>query len=636
MFPLPRGAAGQPQQARTATARWARPDEVLPYRYQDGDIFMGFLPVPTKAAARTIQKLETFIAGVQANTALEAAWRDAQAASAWRRIAQLATTSLVPIGVRDDRHLVTAAGSRAGKGTSAIIPNLCLYPGSVIVIDPKGENARLTAARRGRGSPACAGLQQRVCVLDPYGASGVAPELLGAWNPFDLLRGEDEQIVDHAASIASALVVPGKADDAHFDETARIFIKALILYVALENEGRPDRTLLTVYDLLMRGARGKLEDDRVGPAQGDDPSPFQYLLHLMAEDGRLNGVIAAAASTLLDMGDRELGSVLSTARRNLEWLERPAMRRVVARSTIDLTDLKTAPEGVSLYLCLPPQRMVDCGRWLRLVIAAALERAYVIEAPPATGHPILFLLEEFPTLKHMEIIETAAGYAAGFGIKLWIIVQDLSQMKRWYKDGWETFIGNAGVIQAFGNSDATTLEYLSKRLGELEVSQSVLNTTTSLSASSNDAGDFQRASSLIQNRGPVTLLTNPFLAAFNSQSTGQSATTTSAVSQQIKRTPLLLPDEVERHFKRGLMTQIVSIKGENPMALARVNYYEAPEFMSLYEPDRPPFHSQAEAEQERARRLTARERQTQTTIAEAETFIDETERAIAQVLKSRR
>ena len=53
-----------------------------------------------------------------------------------------------PVGIDDNRHIVTVAGSRAGKGTSLIVPNLMLYPGSTVVIDPKGENAALTARHR--------------------------------------------------------------------------------------------------------------------------------------------------------------------------------------------------------------------------------------------------------------------------------------------------------------------------------------------------------------------------------------------------------------------------------------------------------------------------------------------------------
>jgi len=45
-----------------------------------------------------------------------------------------------PIGINDDRHIFTAAGNRAGKGTSLIIPNLYLWEGSAVIIDPKGEN----------------------------------------------------------------------------------------------------------------------------------------------------------------------------------------------------------------------------------------------------------------------------------------------------------------------------------------------------------------------------------------------------------------------------------------------------------------------------------------------------------------
>jgi type IV secretion system protein VirD4 len=49
-------------------------------------------------------------------------------------------------------HLLTMAPTRSGKGVGTIIPNLLLLDRSVICIDPKGENARVTArARATRG-----------------------------------------------------------------------------------------------------------------------------------------------------------------------------------------------------------------------------------------------------------------------------------------------------------------------------------------------------------------------------------------------------------------------------------------------------------------------------------------------------
>ena len=47
----------------------------------------------------------------------------------------------VPIGVGVDRHVFTLAGSRAGKGRSALMTNLALLPAttSIFCIDPKGD-----------------------------------------------------------------------------------------------------------------------------------------------------------------------------------------------------------------------------------------------------------------------------------------------------------------------------------------------------------------------------------------------------------------------------------------------------------------------------------------------------------------
>lgn len=79
------------------------------------------------------------------------------------------------------------------------------------------------------------------------------------------------------------------------------------------------------------------------------------------------------------------------------------------------------------------------------------------------------MLEEFPALGHMRSIETAAGLVAGFGVKLWSVVQDFTQLQTNYPKSWETFLGNAGIIQAFGNADMTTTEHLSKMLGSTQV-----------------------------------------------------------------------------------------------------------------------------------------------------------------------
>src|SRR6185437_11097615 len=144
------------------------------------------------------------------------------------------------------------SGSRGGKGSTSIVNNLILWPGSICVVDPKGENATITAARRGNGSKHATGLGQAVRVLDPFKAAQVDDSLRGRFNPLDALDPENEETVDEAGRIADAIVVVHESNDPFWDESARAMVKGLILHIltAPEYEGR--RNLVTLRKLILR------------------------------------------------------------------------------------------------------------------------------------------------------------------------------------------------------------------------------------------------------------------------------------------------------------------------------------------------------------------------------------------------
>ena len=116
-------------------------------------------------------------------------------------------------------HLLTIAPTRTGKGVGTIIPNLLDYPGPVVCIDPKGENARITARHRGRFGA--------VHVLDPFGVTGLPS---AAFNPLDRIDAHGLDLADDCMTLADALVydAPGEAGDAHWNEEARALISGLI------------------------------------------------------------------------------------------------------------------------------------------------------------------------------------------------------------------------------------------------------------------------------------------------------------------------------------------------------------------------------------------------------------------------
>lgn len=363
------------------------------------------------------------------------------------------------IGIEDNRHMLTVAGSRSGKSVT-LVGNLLFYPGSVLALDPKGELANLTARRR-------AALGQKICVLDPFLACAdhVAPYRM-RYNPLALLDPASDTIIEDASMIADALVVAGDGKDPHWDDSARNFIEGLILHVATDPAFDGRRTLITVRLLISRA----LMPDKA------DEDAFALNLALLKNAHRLSradetrdlaDAIEATARDFYEKPQNERGSVLSTARRHLKFLDYRSMRRVLSGHDFDLAELKRAEGGCTVYLCLPAGRMGLCNRWLRLFLNQLLDRMERTRIVPRA--PVLVCLDEFPVLGHMRQLEDAAGQIASYGVKLWVFLQDWGQGKALYKERWETFAGNAGILQFFGNNDLMTLDYISKRLGQTTV-----------------------------------------------------------------------------------------------------------------------------------------------------------------------
>jgi type IV secretion system protein VirD4 len=592
MHTLPRGL-GISTDVPLASAAWEPPAAVERLAYAGGSsLFVGAIPASetwpvladlyerggAELNAIEASKLPPLERAAQVN-ALENLWRAAQFADC------------VPLGLDDDRHFVTIAGSRSGKGTSAIIPNLCLYPGSVVCLDPKGENATLTAARRGGGADGCEGMGQPVFVLDPFGVADVPDELRAGLNPLALLNPASPSVVNDAELLAEGLVVSSDPRDAHWDESARNFIKGLILHLVATME---NPSLFTLRRFLTQGDYEGWDDAMVAWEDAgkdardflaENPSAFRYLLNAMRDNEAFGGVVAGAAETLLGCGENERGSILSAARRNTVFLDTLGPRfleTLEGRGRTFSPDIfKKATEGASLYLCLPAERMGTHGRWLRLMIGLLLEWAYRDRAAPACGAPILFLLEEFHALGPMPVIEKAAGYAAGFGIKLWAVLQDLQQLKALYPQSWQTFLANAGAVQVFGVSDPETTAYVSKALGEVEVIKHLATRSENHQSGQNAPSPHHKAQGVVDGKGRPSMLRMVF-SALPDQAASESHTASETVAQQIQIVPLLRPDEVALQFARETGAQLLLIKGRKPVWCLRVDYHASPWFRGRY------------------------------------------------------
>jgi len=334
-------------------------------------------------------------------------------------------------------HLLTIAPTRSGKGVGTIIPNLLTANRSIVCIDPKGENARVTGRQRESFGP--------VYYLDPFGLSGRAS---AAYNPLAFLDPASFDLAEDAMTLADALVVDmSDSGDPHWNEEAKALLAGIILYTVCHDE--PDvRTLGTVREYLTLA-----------------PDDFRALLDVMQASDAAGGLVARAANRFLGKSDREAAGVLSGAQRHTHFLDSPRITAATAKSDFTFASLKD--QVATVFLILPPDRLDTYSRWLRLVLAQALGE--LARSPSRPTRPVLFLLDEFAALGRLQAIERAMGLMAGYGLQLWPILQDIHQLRGHYRDRAGTFISNAGVMQAFGVNDFETADMLSRSIGRTTI-----------------------------------------------------------------------------------------------------------------------------------------------------------------------
>jgi type IV secretion system protein VirD4 len=175
------------------------------------------------------------------------------------------------------------------------------------------------------------------------------------------------------------------------------------------------------------------------------------------------------AQEMLDKEDKELSGVLSAAKTALALYCDPLVAQNTSRSDFQIIDLVESEKPISLYLVVPPAHKARLRPLMRLIFTMIIHR--LTEKMEFQGteqkrrkHRLLLMNDEFPSLKKMEVFADALSYMAGFGLKAYLITQDLRQIVEEYGPN-ESVVSNCQVRVAFAPNQYETAELLSKMTG---------------------------------------------------------------------------------------------------------------------------------------------------------------------------
>jgi type IV secretion system protein VirD4 len=376
---------------------------------------------------------------------------------------------------RGPKHGLFFGTPGANKSMGLVVPNLAHLRRSMIVIDPKGQLAAITAGKRQR--------MGRVIILNPFGVlADELPRLQSTgWNPLLQLDPQSLDFEDGAGCIADAIIEKSDAGNSKFfDNSAENLVTALVMWERYSKGAKAN----------LCNIRAELCKPTIYDKATKEPvSGFLHTLKQMAAcdvpaiadaGGRLSSRLNDPNSQSTSAQD-----VIDTVLANTRFLSNQYIKTDMAKGgAIDFGALHR--EVTTIYLILPPYLLVSMAKWLRLFVNLSLMQLY--KHPPTRGAalpPVLFMLDEFGNLGRLSQILNALNISRDYSLQLWMFLQNSGQLKAAYPKEYASFYSGAGFVSTFATADNETAELLSKLLGNEEKSvptESVNGTSIGLQA----------------------------------------------------------------------------------------------------------------------------------------------------------
>ncbi|MEZ6044243.1 MAG: type IV secretory system conjugative DNA transfer family protein [Planctomycetaceae bacterium] len=332
----------------------------------------------------------------------------------------------------DAHHLTTIAPTGAGKGVSCAIPTLLTYPGTMIVLDVKGELYETTCRRRRE-------MGQQAIKLDPFRYLGDFTDRL---NPLDSLYLPNANLEIDCQTLAALLATGRGFSKDPFWELSANGLNSGCLGAIATTEEPENQTISRLTQMLYN-------DDVV----------YSLAVLLDTVGKRIPPMAYQEIAAFLQLSERETRpSVLATAQSFLKGINSARVLESLGQTSFSLTDFIVG-KPMTIYLVIPPDRLASHANLLVLWIGTLLKAIFTRTAIP--DKKTLFLIDECASLGSFPFLETAITLCRSYGVRIWSFWQDLQQLKSNYPTGWQTILNNSS-IQCFGISSRLMAEELAE------------------------------------------------------------------------------------------------------------------------------------------------------------------------------
>ncbi|MDP2699926.1 type IV secretory system conjugative DNA transfer family protein [Thalassospira sp.] len=406
-------------------------------------------------------------------------------------------------------HVMAFAPTRTGKGVSLIIATLLRWRSSSVTLDIKGENYAKTAGWLAK-------LGNFVVRFEP---TAIDPTNTMRFNPLAEVRTGTMRDVADCQNIANMVIDPdGKGLYDYWRQEGWGWLSVVLLHVIYKV--RKEEQRIACFDdvntflsgiMTVEPPAEAIESAREGASKETQATEnamaaednFVKILNGMAAydhgSSHVNKVVRGGANSLAIMAPQQRSGVHGNAKTQLTLYADPIIARNTAVSDFKLSDIMNGDKPMSLFLVFSPSDIARIRPLIRIMLNMFLRRLteemeFGEGSKPKSGfkrlltkfsfrrkggnflggkgykYKLLLMLDELISTGKLDVFEESLAFLAGYGIRCYIIIQDIKQLFKTY--GKDTSImGNCHIRTAFVPNDPETAEHLAKMLGKVTVVQ---------------------------------------------------------------------------------------------------------------------------------------------------------------------
>lgn len=399
---------------------------------------------------------------------------------------------------RKNLNVMVIGGSGSGKSRFFVKPNLMQANTSYVCTDPKGELLHSTGK-----------------MLEGYGYKIKVFNLIDMshshnYNPFQYIYDVDG---NYSATAVIKMVnvlmkntqkEGGGGGDQFWDDSTKALLAALCFYL-VECESKEMQNFSEVMKLLKKAEVKEGEEnfqsdldlmfdalefpEKYKTEEAENNEQFK---NLKLTDHAKNAKPASQYMCLKyykdfkkAAGDTAKSILISTAVR-LQAFNIPEVMDLTCCDTLHLEEL--GDELSALYIIIPSSD--DTFNFLAAMMYTQMfdvlyDRANFKHGGRLPVH-VRCLLDEFANVGTIPRFEELLATMRSMEISANVIIQNLSQLKKMYKDSWENVLGNCDSLLFLGGQEPTTLEHVSKTLGKETIDTRSRNRTKGKNGSTSE------------------------------------------------------------------------------------------------------------------------------------------------------